>query len=84
MQTNLRGRDVIDFQEWTKDELDTVLDVAFTLKRDRPWDSLIPTCVTRCSPCCSSSPAPGRGLRSRRAWPSSAVTPSSSRAAPPK
>ena len=35
MQTNLRGRDVIDFQEWTKDELDTLLDVAFTLKRDR-------------------------------------------------
>ena len=35
MQTNLRGRDVIDFQEWTKDEVDTVLDVAFSLKRDR-------------------------------------------------
>ena len=35
MQTNLRGRDVIDLQEWTKDELDTVLDVAFELKRDR-------------------------------------------------
>lgn len=35
MQTNLRGRDVIDFQEWTKGELDTVLDVAFALKRDR-------------------------------------------------
>jgi N-acetylornithine carbamoyltransferase len=35
MQTDLRGRDVIDFQEWTKDEIDTVLDVAFALKRDR-------------------------------------------------
>ncbi len=35
MQTDLRGRDVIDFQEWTKDELATLLDVAFTLKRDR-------------------------------------------------
>jgi N-acetylornithine carbamoyltransferase len=35
MQTNLRGRDVIDFQDWTKDELDTVLDVAFELKRER-------------------------------------------------
>jgi ornithine carbamoyltransferase len=35
MQTHLRGRDVIDFSEWTKDELDTVLDVAFALKRDR-------------------------------------------------
>ncbi|MFN8194348.1 MAG: ornithine carbamoyltransferase [Nocardioidaceae bacterium] len=35
MQTHLRGRDVIDFQDWTRDELDTVLDVAFALKRDR-------------------------------------------------
>jgi ornithine carbamoyltransferase len=35
MQTHLRGRDVIDFQEWTRDELDTVLDVAFALKRER-------------------------------------------------
>lgn len=35
MQTNLRGRDVIDFQEWTRAEIDTVLDVALALKRDR-------------------------------------------------
>jgi len=35
MQTNLRGRDVITLQEWTKDELDTVLEVAFDLKRKR-------------------------------------------------
>ena len=35
MQTHLRGRDVIDFLEWTRDEIDTVLDVAFALKRDR-------------------------------------------------
>jgi N-acetylornithine carbamoyltransferase len=35
MQTHLRGRDVIDFQEWTRDEIDTLLDVAFELKRDR-------------------------------------------------
>jgi len=35
MQTHLQGKDVIDFQEWTKDELDTLLDVAFSLKRDR-------------------------------------------------
>lgn len=35
MQTHLRGRDVIDLEEWTKDELDTVLDVAFALKRER-------------------------------------------------
>ncbi len=35
MQTNLRGRDLITLQEWTKDEIGTLLDVAFTLKRDR-------------------------------------------------
>ena len=35
MQTHLRGRDLIDLQEWTKDEVDTLLDVAFTLKRER-------------------------------------------------
>ena len=35
MQTQLRGRDLIDLQEWTKDEIGTLLDVAFMLKRDR-------------------------------------------------
>lgn len=35
MQTYLRGRDMISTQEWTKDEIDTVLDVALDLKRKR-------------------------------------------------
>lgn len=35
MQTHLRGRDCITFQEWTKEEIDTALDVAFDLKRQR-------------------------------------------------
>ncbi len=35
MQTGLRGRDMITTQEWTKDEIDTVLDVALDLKRRR-------------------------------------------------
>ncbi len=35
MQTYLRGRDMITTQEWTKDELDTIMDVAFDLKRKR-------------------------------------------------
>ncbi len=35
MQTDLRGRDMITTQEWTKDELETILDVAFDLKRKR-------------------------------------------------
>ena len=35
MQTNLRGKDMITTQEWTKEEIDTVLDVAMELKRKR-------------------------------------------------
>src|SRR5579872_6042987 len=35
MQTDLRGRDLISLQEWTRDELQTVLEVASTLKRER-------------------------------------------------
>ncbi len=35
MQTNLRGRDMITTQEWTRDEIDTILDVAWDLKRKR-------------------------------------------------
>ncbi len=35
MQTDLRGRDLISLQEFTTDEIDTILDVAFQLKRDR-------------------------------------------------
>ena len=35
MQTDLRGRDMITTQEWAKDEIETVLDVAFELKRER-------------------------------------------------
>jgi N-acetylornithine carbamoyltransferase len=35
MQTDLRGRDTITTQAWTKGEIETVLDVAFDLKRER-------------------------------------------------
>jgi N-acetylornithine carbamoyltransferase len=35
MQTNLRGRDLISLQEWTKEEIDTALEVALQLKRER-------------------------------------------------
>ena len=35
MQTNLRGRDLISLQEWTREEIETVLDVATDLKRLR-------------------------------------------------
>ena len=35
MQTGLRGRDLISLQEWTKEEIDTVLEAALQLKRER-------------------------------------------------
>jgi len=35
MQTDLRGRDYISDMDFSKEEIDTVLDVAFQLKRDR-------------------------------------------------
>jgi len=35
MQTGLRGRDLITLQEWTRDEIDTVIEVALDLKRRR-------------------------------------------------
>jgi len=35
MQTDLRGRDLITTQEWTREEIETVLEVAFDLKRKR-------------------------------------------------
>jgi Ornithine carbamoyltransferase len=35
MQTNLRGRDLISLQDWTREEIETVLDVATDLKRQR-------------------------------------------------
>ena len=35
MQTDLRGRDLISLQDWTPEEIETVLDVAFRLKRER-------------------------------------------------
>jgi ornithine carbamoyltransferase len=35
VQTHLRGRDLITLQEWTKEEIETALQVAFDLKRQR-------------------------------------------------
>jgi ornithine carbamoyltransferase len=35
MQTNLRGRDLISLSDWTNEEIETVFDVAFELKRRR-------------------------------------------------
>jgi N-acetylornithine carbamoyltransferase len=35
MQTDLRGRDLITTQEWTKSEVDTVIELALELKRAR-------------------------------------------------
>lgn len=42
MQTDLRGRDMITTQEWARDEIETVLDVAWDLKRRRALGELHP------------------------------------------
>jgi len=42
MQTGLRGRDLITLQEWTRDEIDTVIEVALDLKRRRALGSCTP------------------------------------------
>ena len=42
MQTNLRGRDLIGDLDFTKEEVETVLDVAFDLKRKRALNELTP------------------------------------------
>jgi N-acetylornithine carbamoyltransferase len=41
MKTNLRGRDFISTQEWTREELETVLNLAFDLKMK--WGLDLPT-----------------------------------------
>lgn len=41
MKTNLRGRDFISTQEWSKEELETVLQLAFDLKMK--WGLDLPT-----------------------------------------
>jgi len=35
MQTHLRGRDMVSTQDWSKEEIDTVMEIAFDLKRAR-------------------------------------------------
>ena len=42
MQTDLRGRDMITVQEFTKEEVDTILDVALDLKRKRALGEVHP------------------------------------------
>jgi N-acetylornithine carbamoyltransferase len=42
MQTGLRGRDLITLSDWTNEEIETALDVAFDLKRKRALGELHP------------------------------------------
>ena len=84
MQTDLRGRDLISLQEWTKEEIDTVLEVAAQLKRERALGIPHPLLRDRVLAMLFFFSSPGRGPRSRPAWPSWAATPSSSRAGRPR
>ncbi|HRV99668.1 MAG TPA: ornithine carbamoyltransferase, partial [Aminobacteriaceae bacterium] len=38
MQTLFRGKHFITLQEWTKEEVDTLLDVSYDLKKDFAMD----------------------------------------------
>ncbi len=42
MQTGLRGRDLISLSDWTNEEIETALDIAFDLKRKRALGELHP------------------------------------------
>ena len=79
MQTNLRGRDLISLQEWTREEIDTVLDVALVSEdAARPRAADTRCCATRSWRCCSSSRARGPVPRSRPGWRNWVATRSSS------
>jgi N-acetylornithine carbamoyltransferase len=68
MQTFLHGRDLIGDLDFSKEEVETVLDLAFDLKRKRAIKELTPYLRDRCWRCYSSSAARERGVLSRQAW----------------
>ena len=68
MQTNLRGRDLISDLDFSKEEVETVLDVAFDLSGNVPSVNRTPTCATKSWDCCFSLPAPGRAAVLKRVW----------------
>ena len=74
MQTFLHGRDLIGDLDFTKEEIETVLEVAFDLKRKRALNEPTPTCATKPWRCCFSSAAPAPAHRLKRVWPSWAGT----------
>src|SRR5690349_3098249 len=84
MQTNFRGRDLIGDLDFTKEEVETVLDVAWDLKRKRASANHMPICATKCWQCCSSSPPPAPAARSKLALLSLADMARSSTRTPPR
>jgi len=69
MQTFLHGRDLIGDLDFSKEEVETVLDVAFDLKRKRALKELTPYLRDRVLAMCSSSAARARAAHLKRAWP---------------
>ena len=68
MQTDLRGRSFISDMDFSKEEIETVLDVALRSNGSERWGSAIRCCATRRWPCSSSSPARARVPALRPAW----------------
>ena len=85
MQTNFRGRDLIGDLDFTKEEVETVLDVALDLKRKRALGEphRLPARQGAGDAVLLRSP-PAPAARSKRAWPSSADMALSSKATPPR
>jgi N-acetylornithine carbamoyltransferase len=62
MQTYLRGRDLISDLDFSKEEVETVLEVAFDLKRKRALNELTPYLRDKSWQCFSSSAARARAV----------------------
>jgi hypothetical protein len=67
MQTFLHGRDLIGDLDFSKEEVETVLDVAFDLKRKRAHEP-IRICAIKFWRCCSSSAAHAPVDLLKQAW----------------
>ena len=68
MQTNLRGRDLISDLDFSKEEVETVLDVAFDLKRKRALGQPHAYLRDKVLGLLFSLPAPGRAAVLKRVW----------------
>lgn len=69
MQTDLRGRDLISDLDFSKEEVETVLEVAFDMKRKRALGEPHPYLRDKVLAMLFFFRVPGRAVPSRRGWP---------------